>query len=110
MRMALEEKMAEMWHPEEVLQRVATFVNSNFVDTGNDEFSEALENISSRAAEKEALAAKKAHAESEARNARIKRPDQEMLRKIKELENQLADKVPYEIKKKSFQYLFLASK
>ena len=107
--MALEEKMAEMWHPEEVLQRVATFVNSNFADTGNDEFSEALENISSRAAEKEALAAKKAHAESEARNARIKRPDQEMLRKIKELENQLADKVIF-WKRESFYYFFLASK
>lgn len=107
--MALEEKMAEMWHPEEVLQRVATFVNSNFADTGNDEFSEALENISSRAAEKESLAAKKAHAESEARNARIKRPDQEMLRKIKDLENQLADKVIFE-KRESFHYFFLASK
>ncbi len=93
--MALEEKMAEMWQPEEVLQRVATFVNSNFADTGNDELSEALENIRSRAAEKEALAAKQAHAESEARNARIKRPDHEMLRKINDLEDQLANKVPY---------------
>ncbi|CBY21143.1 unnamed protein product [Oikopleura dioica] len=92
-RMALEEKMAEMWQPEEVLQRVATFVNSNFADTGNDELSEALENIRSRAAEKEALAAKQAHAESEARNARIKRPDHEMLRKIKDLEDQLANKL-----------------
>ena len=74
---------------------MATFVSSNFADTGNDELSEALENIRARAAEKEDLAVRRAHAEAQARNARLKKPDQELLRKVKDLEDQLADKVDF---------------
>ena len=60
MRLALEEKMREMWQPEEVLNRIATFVDSNFQDIGNDEFSSALGNIKARSEELKQLSIKKA--------------------------------------------------
>ena len=50
-RLALEEKMNELWRPEEVLNRIATFVDSNFDNVGNDELSSALANIKSRSEE-----------------------------------------------------------
>lgn len=44
-RMALEEKLNEMWQPAEVLKRIASFVDSEFRNVGNDELTSALENI-----------------------------------------------------------------
>ena len=43
--MALEEKLNEMWQPAEVLKRIASFVDSEFRNVGNDELTSALENI-----------------------------------------------------------------
>jgi hypothetical protein len=43
--MALEEKLNEMWQPAEVLNRIASFVDSEFRNVGNDELTSALENI-----------------------------------------------------------------
>ena len=44
-RMALEEKLNEMWQPAEVLSRIASFVDSEFRNVGNDELTSVLENI-----------------------------------------------------------------
>ena len=51
LRLALEERMKEMWQPAEVLNRIATFVDSNFEKIGNDELSSALGHIKSRSEE-----------------------------------------------------------
>lgn len=44
-RMALEEKFNEMWQPAEVLNRIASFIDSDFKNVGNDELTSALEHI-----------------------------------------------------------------
>jgi len=51
LRLALEEKLKDMWHPEQINERLTLFADSNFENTGDDELADGLRNIKNRSHE-----------------------------------------------------------
>ena len=77
----MEEKMKELWQPAEVLNRIATFIDSNFESIGNDDLSSALGNIKARSQELKQNSIRRAKSEATvaAKRENMKTPKNEKL-------------------------------